>query len=145
MYEKLKSNTKKPSQLKCIRLIEPRVDENVILQSLLNSPKKKELSVYHIDVTTMVASYLILLYLFIYLIWWINRKKCCCCFSVYFIYLQVKKGLHEFLFRLLILGYLMDSEGNMWKSSNKHLYVVEILRPDASTSRNDQRAVSKLI
>jgi len=68
MYEKLKSNTKKPSQLKCIRLIEPRVDENVILQSLLNSPKKKELSVYHIDVTTMVASYLILLYLFIYLI-----------------------------------------------------------------------------
>ncbi|XP_016375895.1 E3 ubiquitin-protein ligase rnf213-alpha-like, partial [Sinocyclocheilus rhinocerous] len=101
MYENLKI-TKKPSQLKCIRLIEPRVDENVILQSLLNSPKKK-LSVYHLDVTTMV-----------------------------------KKGLHEFLFRLLILGYLMDSEGNMWKSSNKHLYVIEILRP--GTSRNDRRA-----
>ncbi|XP_048046866.1 E3 ubiquitin-protein ligase rnf213-alpha isoform X2 [Megalobrama amblycephala] len=109
MYEKLKRNTKKPSQLKCIRLIEPRVDENVILQSLLNSPKKKELSVYHFDVTTMV-----------------------------------KKGLHEFLFRLLILGYLMDSEGNMWKSSNKHLYVIEILRPDGSTSQNDQRAGAKV-
>ncbi|XP_073689267.1 E3 ubiquitin-protein ligase rnf213-alpha [Garra rufa] len=107
MYEKLKRITKKPSQLKCIRLIEPRVDENVILQSLLNSPKKKELSVYHFDVTTMV-----------------------------------KKGLHEFLFRLLILGYLMDSEGNMWKSSNRHLYVIEILRP--GTSHNDQRAGGKV-
>lgn len=64
-------------------------------------------------------------------------------FSGLFIYLQVKKGLHEFLFRLLILGYLMDSEGNMWKSSNKHLYVIEILR--AGTSRNDRRAVSILV
>ncbi|KTG00736.1 hypothetical protein cypCar_00028018 [Cyprinus carpio] len=106
MYEKLKKITKKPSQLKCIRLIEPRVDENVIIQSLLNSPKKK-LSVYHLDVTTMV-----------------------------------KKGLHEFLFRLLILGYLMDSEGNMWKSSNKQLYVIEILRP--GTSQNDRRAGAKV-
>ncbi|KAL1265130.1 hypothetical protein QQF64_003157, partial [Cirrhinus molitorella] len=107
MYEKLRRITKKPSQLKCIRLIEPRVDENVILQSLLDSPKKNELSVYHFDVTTMV-----------------------------------KKGLHEFLFRLLILGYLMDSGGNMWKSSNKHLYVIEILRP--GTSKNDRRAGSKV-
>ncbi|XP_043106269.1 E3 ubiquitin-protein ligase rnf213-alpha-like isoform X2 [Puntigrus tetrazona] len=107
MYEKLKQITKKPSQLKCIRLTEPRVDENVILWSLLNSPKKKELSVYHFDVTTMV-----------------------------------KKGLHEFLFRLLILGYLMDSEGNMWKISNKHLYVIEILRPEIS--RNHRRAGTKV-
>ncbi|XDV14216.1 hypothetical protein PO909_002393 [Leuciscus waleckii] len=109
MYENLKKKTKNPSQLKCIRLIDSRIDENVILQSLLNSPKKKELSVYHFDVTTMV-----------------------------------KKGLHEFLFRLLILGYLTDSEGNMWKTSNKHLYVIEILRPDTSKSRNDRRAGAKV-
>ncbi|RXN29563.1 E3 ubiquitin-protein ligase RNF213-alpha-like protein [Labeo rohita] len=55
---------------------------------------------------------------------------------------KVKKGLHEFLFRLLILGYLMDSEGNMWKSSNKHLYVIEILRP--GTSQNERRAGAKV-
>lgn len=55
LYEKLKV-TKKPSQLMCIRLIEPKVDENVILQSLLKSPEKEELSVYHFDVTTMVAT-----------------------------------------------------------------------------------------
>lgn len=60
MYENLKKKTKKPSQLKCIRLIDPRIDENVILQSLLNSPKKKELSVYHFDVTTMVVTFIYL-------------------------------------------------------------------------------------
>lgn len=106
LYEKLKLNSKKPSQLKCIRLTEPKVDENVIIQSLISVLKKNDLSVYHFDVTTMV-----------------------------------KKGLHEFLFRLLILGYLMDSKGNMWKSSNKHLYVIEILRP--GLSQNDRRAGAK--
>uniref|UniRef100_A0A8C1YEU9 RING-type E3 ubiquitin transferase n=1 Tax=Cyprinus carpio TaxID=7962 RepID=A0A8C1YEU9_CYPCA len=100
MHEKLKTITKKPSQLKSIRLTEPRVDENAILQFLHSSSKKNELSVFHFDITTMV-----------------------------------KRGLHEFLFRLLILGYLMDLQGNVWKSSNKHLYVIEILRPDGSTSQ----------
>ncbi|XP_051570261.1 E3 ubiquitin-protein ligase rnf213-alpha isoform X1 [Myxocyprinus asiaticus] len=109
MYEKLKTMTKKSSQLNCIRLIEPRVDENVILRYLLNSPKKKELSVFHFDITT-----------------------------------TVKKGLHEFLFRLLILGYLMDSEGNMWKSNNKNLYVIEVLRPVGGASRNGTQAGAKV-
>ncbi|XP_016115585.1 E3 ubiquitin-protein ligase rnf213-alpha-like, partial [Sinocyclocheilus grahami] len=104
MHEKLKTITDNPTQLKCIRLTEPRVDENIILKSLLNNFKKRELSVYHFDITTMV-----------------------------------KTGLHEFLFRLLILGYLIDSEGNMWKRNNEHLYVIEILRPDCSTSQRDRK------
>ncbi|XP_026120794.1 E3 ubiquitin-protein ligase rnf213-alpha-like [Carassius auratus] len=104
MHEKLKKITDKPTQLKCIRLTEPRVDENIILKSLLNNFKKQELSVYHFDITTMV-----------------------------------KTGLHEFLFRLLILGYLIDSEGNMWKRNNEHLYVIEILRPDCRTSQYDRK------
>ncbi|RXN38155.1 E3 ubiquitin-protein ligase RNF213-alpha-like protein [Labeo rohita] len=105
MHEKLKRITDdKPTQLKCIRLTEPRVDENSILKSLLSNFKKQEISVYHFDITTMV-----------------------------------KTGLHEFLFRLLILGYLIDSEGNMWKRNNEHLYVIEILRPDCSTSQSDRK------
>nr|XP_055046764.1 E3 ubiquitin-protein ligase rnf213-alpha-like isoform X2 [Misgurnus anguillicaudatus] len=108
MYEKLKTITERSSQLKCIRLIEPRIDENVIVRSLLNTYKEKELSVYHFDITTMV-----------------------------------KKGLHEFLFRLLILGYLMDTEGNMWKSNKKHLYIIEVLRPEGDTSRNVPKAGAK--
>lgn len=54
LYEKLKRSTKKPSTMKCIRLIEPNVDENVILQSLLDTTKRKELTVFHIDVTSSV-------------------------------------------------------------------------------------------
>ncbi|XP_043084874.1 E3 ubiquitin-protein ligase rnf213-alpha-like isoform X2 [Puntigrus tetrazona] len=99
LHEKLKSITDMPVQLKCIRLTEPGVDENIILKSLLNNLKKTELSVYHFDITTMVRT-----------------------------------GLHEFLFRLLILGYLIDSEGNMWRRNKEHLYVIEILRPDCGAS-----------
>ncbi|XP_076122057.1 E3 ubiquitin-protein ligase rnf213-alpha-like isoform X3 [Alosa pseudoharengus] len=97
MYEKLKRITKKPSLLKCIRLIEPRVDENIILHSLLESMERKDLTIFHFDVTT-----------------------------------SVQKGLHEFLFKLLVLQYLMDSEGRMWKCSNNHLYIIELLQSDGN-------------
>nr|XP_046270196.1 E3 ubiquitin-protein ligase rnf213-alpha isoform X2 [Scatophagus argus] len=104
LYEKLKLSTKKSSVMKCIRLIEPNVDENAILQSLLNTPKTKELVMFHFDVTS-----------------------------------SVQKGLHEFLFKLLILRYLMDSEGKMWKCSDNQLYLIEILEPIVKTSRNPSR------
>ncbi|XP_040919421.1 E3 ubiquitin-protein ligase rnf213-alpha isoform X2 [Toxotes jaculatrix] len=104
LYEKLKHSTKKPSGMKCIRLIEPNVDENVVLQSLLESPETQELTMFHFDITS-----------------------------------SVQKGLHEFLFKLLILRYLMDSEGKMWKCSNKHLYVMEILEPTLKSTRSASR------
>ncbi|XP_070836494.1 E3 ubiquitin-protein ligase rnf213-alpha [Chaetodon trifascialis] len=99
LYEKLEHSTKS-TMMKCIRLIEPNVDENVILQSLLNIPKEKELIVFHFDITS-----------------------------------SVQKGLHEFLFKLLILRYLMDTEGNMWKCNDKQLYVIEILEPTVKSTR----------
>ncbi|XP_071329691.1 E3 ubiquitin-protein ligase rnf213-alpha [Trachinotus anak] len=104
LYEKLKHLTKKPSVMKCIRLIEPNVDENVVLQSLLDSPKRRELTMFHFDITS-----------------------------------SVQKGLHEFLFKLLILRYLMDSEGKMWKCSDRQLYVIEILEPTVKSTRNASR------
>ncbi|XP_041076276.1 E3 ubiquitin-protein ligase rnf213-alpha-like isoform X2 [Polyodon spathula] len=93
-YEELKTHNK-DSMLKCIRLIEPKVDENKVLQSilpLLNNSEQNNLTVFHFDVTS-----------------------------------SVQKGLSEFLFKLLVLHYLMDAEGKMWKCSNRHLYVIEIL------------------
>lgn len=56
LCEKLQKqhSIQKPSVRKCIRLIEPKVDENVILQSLLNVPKGRELSVFHFDVMSSV-------------------------------------------------------------------------------------------
>ncbi|KAJ7989846.1 hypothetical protein DPEC_G00308720 [Dallia pectoralis] len=103
LSEKLKDSTEKSSQLKCIRLIEPRVDENVILQSLLNTPKK-ELTIFHFDVTS-----------------------------------SVQKGLNQFLFKLLVLGYLLDSQGRLWRCSNTQLYIIEILQSTGNSPRNGQR------
>ncbi|XP_072560845.1 E3 ubiquitin-protein ligase rnf213-alpha isoform X2 [Paramormyrops kingsleyae] len=91
LYEELKK-TEETAFHKCIRLIEPRVDENAILTSLLSN-SKQELTIFSFDVTS-----------------------------------SVQKGLYEFLFKLLVLRYLMDSQGRMWKCSNQHLYVIEILQ-----------------
>uniref|UniRef100_A0AAX7TSP4 RING-type E3 ubiquitin transferase n=1 Tax=Astatotilapia calliptera TaxID=8154 RepID=A0AAX7TSP4_ASTCA len=109
LYEKLKRSTKKSSVMKCIRLIEPNVNENVILQSLLDAPRRKELTVFHFDVTS-----------------------------------SVQKGLHEFLFKLLILRYLLDSEGKMWKCNNKQLYLVEILESTVKSGRNVSLQTQKI-
>ncbi|XP_036388951.1 E3 ubiquitin-protein ligase rnf213-alpha-like [Megalops cyprinoides] len=103
LYEKLEESAEESSLLKCIRLIEPRVDESIILKSLLNTPEKK-LTIFHFDVTS-----------------------------------SVQRGLYEFLFKLLILGYLMDDEGCMWRCHPTHLYAVEILRPSRGSHRNVPR------
>ncbi|XP_035389185.1 E3 ubiquitin-protein ligase rnf213-alpha-like isoform X2 [Electrophorus electricus] len=94
LYEKLEMSERPGSScLRCIRLIEPTINEISILQSLLDTPNKNGLVIFHLDVTT-----------------------------------SVQKGLDEFLFKLLVLGYLMDTEGHMWKRSSQHLYVIEMLQ-----------------
>lgn len=35
----------------------------------------------------------------------------------------------------------MDSEGKMWKCSNKHLYLMEMLEPTVKSTRNPSRQV----
>lgn len=67
LFEKLKHSTKKLTMMRCIRLIEPKVDENVILQSLLNSPTKRELAIFHFDVTSSVRISLIVTLHILYL------------------------------------------------------------------------------
>ncbi|XP_047673206.1 E3 ubiquitin-protein ligase rnf213-beta isoform X2 [Tachysurus fulvidraco] len=41
-------------------------------------------------------------------------------------------GLEQFLFRLLILGCLSDSEGKLWRRNSAHLIAVEALIPDSA-------------
>ncbi|XP_029109785.1 E3 ubiquitin-protein ligase rnf213-beta [Scleropages formosus] len=41
----------------------------------------------------------------------------------------VQFGLEEFLFQLLILSCLSDSEGNLWRRNTVHLITIEVLRP----------------
>ncbi|XP_074870414.1 E3 ubiquitin-protein ligase RNF213 isoform X2 [Carettochelys insculpta] len=40
---------------------------------------------------------------------------------------SVQSGIPEFLFKLLVLQYLMDADGKMWLRQQCHLYVIEIL------------------
>lgn len=55
--------------------------------------------------------------------------------------LKVQKGINEFLFKLLILRYLMDSEGKMWKCSHRQLYLIEILRSAITSARTPLQQV----
>ncbi|XP_042658256.1 E3 ubiquitin-protein ligase RNF213 isoform X2 [Tyto alba] len=40
---------------------------------------------------------------------------------------SVQSGIPEFLFKLLVLQYLTDNNGNMWLRQKCHLYIIEIL------------------
>lgn len=46
-----------------------------------------------------------------------------------FLTLQVRHGLEEFLFKLLILGCLSDSKGTIWRRNAAHLVAIEVLQP----------------
>lgn len=45
-----------------------------------------------------------------------------------FLTLQVRHGLEEFLFKLLILGCLSDSKGTIWRRNAAHLVAIEVLQ-----------------
>ncbi|XP_072339649.1 E3 ubiquitin-protein ligase rnf213-alpha-like isoform X3 [Scyliorhinus torazame] len=80
--------------LRRIRLIEPAIDENRIVQMLHCASDMYDLRrpmIFHIDAA------------------------------------PVRKRLDEFLFKLLILGFLKNSQGRIWKRSTTHLYIVEHL------------------
>ncbi|GCB69384.1 hypothetical protein scyTo_0001043 [Scyliorhinus torazame] len=112
LHETLKEQTRKGNLLKTIRLIEPRIDENKVLQtvlSLMKSSNEKEPMIFHFDITS-----------------------------------SVQKGLCEFLFKLLILRYLMGTDGKMWKCKPCHMYIVEMLEESGFLSRKHARQGAQL-
>ncbi|XP_041073204.1 E3 ubiquitin-protein ligase rnf213-alpha-like [Carcharodon carcharias] len=107
LHETLKKQTRNVNVLKTIRLIEPRVDENKVLKTVLSfmkSSNEKEPMIFHFDITS-----------------------------------SVQKGLCEFLFKLLILRYLMGTDGKMWKCKPCHMYIVEMLEGSGFLSRKHAR------
>uniref|UniRef100_A0A8B9Q3T4 RING-type E3 ubiquitin transferase n=1 Tax=Apteryx owenii TaxID=8824 RepID=A0A8B9Q3T4_APTOW len=96
LHERLKAQQPDCTELlKTIRLIEPEVDEDKVLKSLLPFLKRqhqRKLMIFHFDITSSVQS-----------------------------------GIPEFLFKLLVLQYLTDMNGNMWLRQKCHLYIIEIL------------------
>ncbi|XP_050764641.1 E3 ubiquitin-protein ligase RNF213 [Gymnogyps californianus] len=96
LYERLQEEQPDCTKLlKTIRLIEPEVDEDKVLKSLLPYLKRKHQTkpmIFHFDITS-----------------------------------SVQRGIPEFLFKLLVLQYLTDNNGNMWLRQKCHLYIIEIL------------------
>ncbi|XP_064378919.1 E3 ubiquitin-protein ligase RNF213 isoform X2 [Dromaius novaehollandiae] len=96
LHERLKAQQPDCTELlKTIRLIEPEVDEDKVLKSLLPFLKRQRQlkpMIFHFDITSSVQS-----------------------------------GIPEFLFKLLVLQYLTDMNGNMWLRQKCHLYIIEIL------------------
>ncbi|KAM4629855.1 E3 ubiquitin-protein ligase rnf213-alpha-like [Polymixia lowei] len=56
---------------------------------------------------------------------------------------SVRKGLNEFLFKLLFLRYLMDSDGLMWRCTHTHTYIIEMLESQHEQHRHASRSVRK--
>ncbi|KAM4663578.1 E3 ubiquitin-protein ligase RNF213-like [Discoglossus pictus] len=54
---------------------------------------------------------------------------------------SVNRGISEFLFKLFVLKYLMDSEGRLWRRRPNHLYVIEILESSFMTQKKQSRTV----
>ncbi|XP_067860096.1 E3 ubiquitin-protein ligase rnf213-alpha isoform X2 [Heptranchias perlo] len=107
LHETLKKQTGKDNLLKTVRLIEPRVDENKVLRTVLSfikSSNENEPMIFHFDITS-----------------------------------SVQKGLCEFLFKLLILQYLMGTDGKMWKCKPCHMYLIEMLEGSGFLSRKRAR------
>ncbi|XP_043761210.1 E3 ubiquitin-protein ligase RNF213-like isoform X2 [Cervus elaphus] len=92
---------------KVIRLIDPQVDENEVLGSLLpflDAQYQRRPIIFHFDVTS-----------------------------------SVRTGIWVFLFKLLILHYLMDINGKMWFRNPCHLYIIEILERNSTLPRRPSK------
>ncbi|KAK2835330.1 hypothetical protein Q5P01_015814 [Channa striata] len=58
---------------------------------------------------------------------------------------SVQKGLNEFIFRLFFLRYVMDYDGQMWRCSDKHLYIIELLESSSYQPKPAPRSGQKEI
>nr|DBA30609.1 TPA: hypothetical protein GDO54_006568 [Pyxicephalus adspersus] len=58
---------------------------------------------------------------------------------------SVNSGISQFLFKLLVLQYLMDSQGRIWKRLPNHLYIIEILESSDILFRKQFKSVSRIV
>ncbi|XP_075066136.1 E3 ubiquitin-protein ligase RNF213 [Mixophyes fleayi] len=58
---------------------------------------------------------------------------------------SVNSGISEFLFKLLVLQYLMNSEGRIWKRLPSHLYIIEILESSNTMFRKQFKPVPQVV
>ncbi|CAL8264028.1 unnamed protein product [Arctogadus glacialis] len=94
-----------PAQKITIRLIEPLIDIDSMVQTLLDrleSTREQDPVLLHIDTAA------------------------------------VNSGLEEFLFQLLVLCCLCDSQGSVWRRNLSHLFMIEVLKPCKPSKENSK-------
>jgi len=121
-----------------IRLIEPYVDMHGFVQTLserLGPLREQDPLLLHIDAAAVCFTKNILIFAIIActIIYYfgVTNNIFLSHFGLLlmdFLNLQVRHGLEEFLFKLLILGCLSDSEGTIWRRNAAHLVAIEVLQ-----------------
>ncbi|CAH2291483.1 E3 ubiquitin- ligase RNF213 [Pelobates cultripes] len=54
---------------------------------------------------------------------------------------SVNSGISEFLFKLLVLQYLVESDGKIWRRQPYQLYIIEILESPSLLAKNQPRSI----
>lgn len=127
-----------------LKLIEPSVDVDSLIRSLsekLEPLREQDPVILHIDTSGVSMQAFTAA----------GRLVCCClCLSltVYLVFTldtsQVRSGLEELLFHLLVLGCLNDSHGMLWRRNVAHLITVEVLKTYAFPPNHQQEVMSFL-
>lgn len=124
LFEKFQQKSPRAKHIR-IRLIEPCVDIDSLIKSLseaLAPLKEQDPVLLHIDTAGVSMQAFISA----------DNLFCCCLYfrDLFFAFVacQVRSGLEELLFHLLILGCLTNSHGMLWRRNAAHLITVEVLR-----------------
>lgn len=126
LFEKLQQKSPTAKHIR-IRLIEPCIDIDSLIKSLsekLTPLREQDPVLLHIDTAGVSMQEFISA----------DKLFCVGCTRVLFFTFftcQVRSGLEELLFHLLILGCLSDGHGMLWRRNIAHLVAVEVLRTHA--------------
>lgn len=125
-----------------IRLIEPCIDIDSLVRSLsetLAPLREQDPVLLHID-TAGVSMQAFFSADILFCCWLYLRVRLLLHF---FFTCQVRSGLEELLFHLLVLGCLSDSHGMLWRRNGAHLITVEVMRLHTSPqNQTNQVAMS---
>lgn len=125
LFEKFQQKSPRSKYIR-IRLIEPCVDIDSLIKSLsekLAPLREQDPVLLHID-TAGVRTQAFISTDHLFCCWLYLRVF----FLFTFVTCQVRSGLEELLFHLLVLGCLSDSHGMLWRRNVAHLITVEVLR-----------------
>lgn len=143
LFEKFQQKSPRAKHIR-IRLIEPRTDIDSLIKNLsekLAPLREQDPVLLHIDTAGVSIQAFIsaqsLFYCWLYCFIFFP-------FALLFLVYQVRSGLQELLFHLLVLGCLSDSHGMLWRRNVAHLITAEVLKTNTSSESQSKEVVVPL-